>query len=104
MVLRNQDYLLILTGVLNMTRKIPPKPVLSADKIIDQLIDEKNVMHVRNRQLTERITVLEAQVRLLRSRLNTLKEQSHAKRNKDKNNKKGREKSKRLCREEVGKI
>ena len=87
-----------------MARKIPPKPVLSADKIIDQLIDEKNSMHVRNRQLTERVTVLESQVRLLRSRLNTLKEQSYAKRNKDKDNKKGRTESKRLCKEEVGKI
>ena len=52
--------------------KKPPIPIDPRDRIIDELINDKNRLYIETRKLQQQISALKAQKKMLRSRLKHL--------------------------------
>ena len=78
-----------------MARK-PPTPIDPRDRVIDELINDKNRLYIEMKRLEKLLTALRAQKRLLKSRIKFLQEirNGSKEKNNNKNNKKRSAKSK----------
>ena len=59
---------------MNMAKRSPPTPIDPKDRLIDQLIDDKNRIYKDLKKAEENIRNLKAQKRLLKSRIKFLQE------------------------------
>ena len=65
-----------------MAKRNPPTPIDPKDRLIDQLIDDKNRIYKDLKKAEENIRNLKAQKRLLKSRIKFLQER-HSERGKE---------------------